>query len=421
MGQRGLAAVKAMELYSGSTLMAPVSRTFILSLAGTTELVLPVQSYRATHCMERHRRGAAGNNGTVFRVNTDGSDFTNLHWFTATPDHFVLTNADGIYPWGGLTLSGNALYGTAQYGGTWGSGAIFSVNTDGSGFTNLHSFSALSNSVEGGYDLPTNSDGSQPWAGLVFSGNTLYGTASEGGTGGYGTVFRLNTDGSDFTNLYNFTSASDEVEGGPTAALVLAGNTLFGTTGLGSEGHGMVFRVNTDRSGFTNLYNFTGGVDGAYPRAWSITGNTLYGIAGGGGSLGGGTVFRINTDGSGFTSLYSFPADPDNFANSDGSEPAGLVILGSVLYGTTGTGGSGGSGSVFALALGAPALGIAPAGNQVVISWPGWEGNFVLQTANDLSSGIWSNITNGIITDGTNYFFTSAVTSPNAYFHLLQQ
>jgi uncharacterized repeat protein (TIGR03803 family) len=183
----------------------------------------------------------------------------------------------------------------------------------------------------------------------------------------------------------------------------------------------MVFRVNTDRSGFTNLYNFTGGVDGAYPRAWSITGNTLYGIAGGGGSLGGGTVFRINTDGSGFTSLYSFPADPDNFANSDGSEPAGLVILGSVLYGTTGTGGSGGSGSVFALALGAPALGIAPAGNQVVISWPGWEGNFVLQTANDLSSGIWSNITNGIITDGTNYFFTSAVTSPNAYFHLLQQ
>jgi uncharacterized repeat protein (TIGR03803 family) len=33
---------------------------------------------------------------------------------------------------------------------------------------------------------------------------TLYGTASAGGTGGYGTVFKVRPDGTGFTNLYNF-------------------------------------------------------------------------------------------------------------------------------------------------------------------------------------------------------------------------
>jgi len=41
-----------------------------------------------------------------------------------------------------LILSGNTLYGTASRGGSYGSyggGTVFAVNTDGTGFTNLHS------------------------------------------------------------------------------------------------------------------------------------------------------------------------------------------------------------------------------------------------------------------------------------------
>jgi uncharacterized repeat protein (TIGR03803 family) len=52
----------------------------------------------------------------------------------------------------------------------------------------------------GANSVATNSDGVGP-QGFFLSGNTLYGTASGGGTNGYGTVFRLNTDGTHFTNL----------------------------------------------------------------------------------------------------------------------------------------------------------------------------------------------------------------------------
>jgi len=37
----------------------------------------------------------------------------------------------------------------------------------------------------------TNSDGACPLSGLVLSGNTLYGTAKLGGTGGVGTIFSI--------------------------------------------------------------------------------------------------------------------------------------------------------------------------------------------------------------------------------------
>jgi uncharacterized repeat protein (TIGR03803 family) len=53
-----------------------------------------------------------------------------------------------------LIISGNTLFGTASEGGTNGNGTVFAVNTDGTGFTNLHTFTALINS--------TNSDGANP-------------------------------------------------------------------------------------------------------------------------------------------------------------------------------------------------------------------------------------------------------------------
>src|SRR5205809_462400 len=83
-----------------------------------------------------------------------------------------------------IVLSGPTLYGTAFYGGSSGNGTVFAVNTDGTGFTNLHSFTATS-----GPGCCLNSDGAWPIAGLILSSNTLYGTASSFGSSGYGTVF----------------------------------------------------------------------------------------------------------------------------------------------------------------------------------------------------------------------------------------
>src|SRR5213593_2868323 len=70
-------------------------------------------------------------------------------------------------------------------------------------FTTLHSFTALT-----GPDFSTNSDGARPRAGLISSGDTLYGTARNGGSSGWGTVFAVNTDGTGFTNLHSFPAAS---------------------------------------------------------------------------------------------------------------------------------------------------------------------------------------------------------------------
>src|SRR5450756_1849280 len=67
-------------------------------------------------------------------------------------------------------------------------------------FTTLHSFTLLNNS--------TNSDGANPYAGLILSGNNLYGTAYQGGSSGNGTVFAVHTNGTGFTNLHSFTAFS---------------------------------------------------------------------------------------------------------------------------------------------------------------------------------------------------------------------
>ena len=169
--------------------------------------------------------GWALSNSTVFKLNIDGTGFTDLHDFSST---------DG--PWGRLTLSGNTLYGSTAGGGQFGGGTLFAVNIDGTDFTILHSFG-------------DGSDGASPLAGLTLSGNTLYGATLSGGTAGEGTVFAVNTDGSGYTNLHSFmaTAAGTLINAdgaNPWADLLLSGNTLYGTTRVGgSSGKGTVFGV----------------------------------------------------------------------------------------------------------------------------------------------------------------------------------
>jgi len=228
--------------------------------------------------------------GTVFAVNTDGTGFTNLHNFT--------NRSDGAEPYGGLILLGNTLYGTASYGGSSGNGTVFAVNTDGSDFAPLYAFSALDAATE-----TTNGDGASPSGPLILSGNTLYGTADFGGAAGNGTVFAVNTDGTGFAILHTFSATETNSDGlsfngdgaYPNGGLILSGNTLYGTAqNGGSSGNGTVFAVNTDGTGFTTLYDFSGGSDGALPAYGLIlSGDTLYGTAMEGGSAGWGTVFGL--------------------------------------------------------------------------------------------------------------------------------
>src|SRR5579862_7102864 len=93
--------------------------------------------------------------------------FTNLHSFSALSAPVGGTNTDGANPYGALTLSSNMLYGTAVSGGDYGAGSVFAVNIDGTGFTNLYSFTATTGSFPG---PQVNSDGANPYGGLVLSG-----------------------------------------------------------------------------------------------------------------------------------------------------------------------------------------------------------------------------------------------------------
>jgi len=294
------------------------------------------------------------------------------------------------------------------------------VNTNGPSFTSPYSFTAPS----GSYNPLTNSDGATPFGGLVLSGNVLYGTAATGGSSGYGTVFKVETTGLGFTTLHSFTNGLDGAN--PSAGLVLSGNTLYGTAAYGGRwGNGTVFAISTTGLGFTNLHSFTArsasppyfNKDGANPSAGLIlSGATLYGTAAYGGGSGNGTVFAINTIGPGFTNLYSFTAiDPEIGTNSDGANPqAGLILSGNTLYGTALAGGQGGSGTVFALRLSPPnpiPLSIKSISRALVLTWS--DPTFSLQAAPTVT-GAYTNV------PGAASPYTNVIAGSRMFFRLKQ-
>src|SRR5665213_94437 len=281
--------------------------------------------------------------------------FTNLHSFGSTP-------TDGLQPTSGLVLSGNLLYGTTDGGGSSGSGAIFSIHTDGTGYTNLYSFTAGKTNSSG---ILTNSDGANPGGGyvpggrLVLSGNILYGTTFNGGSGGYGTVFKVHTDGTSFTNLHSFLpdfNGGNDDGANPDDNLILSGDTLYGATLFGGIfTDGTIYKVNTDGTSFTTLHNFpfiqisNTNSDGALPLGGLVLlGDMIYGTTDTGGPGAGGTIFAVNTTGTVFTNLHSFDASLLGANSDDGDESdGGLVLSGVTLYGTTSRGGANNGGTVF--------------------------------------------------------------------------
>jgi uncharacterized repeat protein (TIGR03803 family) len=329
--------------------------------------------------------GTASGNGSggVFRITTSGGSFQALHTFqpsAASVSAYVCTNSDGGNSRANLVLSGRTLYGTAAAGGTNGSVTIFALNTDGTGFTILSSLggndigpwaglvlsgNSLYGITTGNYSLGNgsysgpnfstifalNTDGtgftnissgySSSQGNLLLSGNTFYGTTFSGGNG-VGSVFAVNTDGTGSTNLYNFDTL---IYSGfsPASGLVLGGNTLYGTTEVGVLNYGTVYAINTDGTGFTNLMSFNG-TNGSFPVASLVlSGNRLYGTTRSDVIRDSGTIFAVNTDGTGFTSLYKF----DGY---DGMWPqANLILCGNTLYGTTTAGGGGGYGTIFSI------------------------------------------------------------------------
>ncbi|MCS7337738.1 MAG: hypothetical protein NZ739_05800 [Verrucomicrobiae bacterium] len=143
------------------------------------------------------------------------------------------------------------------------------------------------------FGILTNMTGLNPRGELVQGPDgTLYGTAGPEGAMG-GTLFKLRTDGSGFTVLKWFTNRLEGAE--PNGGLALANGVLYGTTYSGGASNlEMLFKLNTDGSGFCVLKHFTG-TDGANPNTeLALCGGELYGTTSRGGIWDLGTVFRLN-------------------------------------------------------------------------------------------------------------------------------
>jgi uncharacterized repeat protein (TIGR03803 family) len=318
--------------------------------------------------------------GVVYRINTDGSDFAVLVDFT---------NGNGFQTGYGVTWFSNALYGTTLLGGTNGDGTLFQVNPDGSGFVTIYNFTNYNNT----------------YGGLVASSNALYGFAESGGAFGYGMVYRVGGGGG-FADIFDFAGTNGA---GPYGTPTLVGNTLYGVTYQGgTNGGGNVFRISTDGQQFTNLYNFPlqGGANttGSYPYDYSglvVTGDKIIGTTSVSGSNGQGTVFEMNTDGSNFTILHSF-------GYGDGGDPETLVLSGGTLYGLTTRGGQGGSGVFYALIL-SPTLNLQASKSTAVLSWN--DPAYSLYSAPALT-GAFTKIS------GATSPYTNAITGTQKYFEL---
>lgn len=276
--------------------------------------------------------GGSRNQGTVFSMNTDGTGFTLLHSLS--------TLSGGSYPDGSLTLSGSKLFGMTSGGGGY-IDQLFSMNTDGTGFAMLHDFTG------------TTSDGSNPSGSLTLSGSTLYGMTSGGGPNNVGTIFRINTDGTGFGLVHSFNNSDGEY---PYGSLTLVGSKVYGMTSSGGTGPyphqvGTAFSMNTDGTGYSLLHSFIGGKgDGATPiGSLTLVGSTLYGMTKSGGSTNNGTLFSMNTDGTGYALMENF-----GVASTDGALPFGDLTLsgdGSTLYGMAYAGGINGAGVIFSEAI----------------------------------------------------------------------
>ena len=133
-----------------------------------------------------------------------------LHSFSSTANEWG-------YPAADLTLVGSTLFGETAQGGSDGDGTLFSMNLDGSNYQVVHTFTGSA------------TDGATPYAGLTLVGSTLYGTTSAGGASNDGTVFSINTDGSDFQVLHSFGQDGNDGQN-PYAGLTVDGSILYGTT-----------------------------------------------------------------------------------------------------------------------------------------------------------------------------------------------
>jgi uncharacterized repeat protein (TIGR03803 family) len=257
---------------------------------------------------------------------------------------FADGTADGSNPQAALVQASDGnFYGTTSNGGASGLGTVFKITPAGVE-TVLHSFA-------GG-----TADGSVPFAALIQgSDGNLYGTTFRAGTADQGTVFKITLAGAE-TVLHSF--AGGTADGGNPYAALLQGSdgNFYGTaSNAGPGGAGIVFVI-TPTGSESIFHSFTGYRDSGGPTAALIQASdgNFYGTSLGGGANNAGTIFKITPAGV-ETLIYSFAGGV-----SDGQGPYASLVQArdGNFYGTTHQGGTNGDGTLFK---------ITPAGSETLL------------------------------------------------------
>lgn len=216
--------------------------------------------------------GGSAGNGVIYELTPSDDGWTESVLYSA------LNNGDGSEPMGGVVFdrSGN-LYGDFPQGGPYGYGAVFELSPSGSSWNEQTI-----------YAFPGGAAANPVW-GLIFDpyGNLYGGTSPNDSSTGLAFELTPGSDGWIFAVVYSLSFWR------PSARLVMdAAGNLYGTTSEGGAyGAGSVFKLTPSNDGwtYTSLHDFCPRVpcaDGSFPVGSVVLdakGN-LYGTASGGGT-----------------------------------------------------------------------------------------------------------------------------------------
>jgi uncharacterized repeat protein (TIGR03803 family) len=177
------------------------------------------------------QHGGKFNKGAIFKVKPDGSDFALLYSFDWMKD-------SGSVPHGDLVYKDGVLFGIAQH-------IVFSINTDGTNFKLIKVFRY------------GKADGYMMLGNPAVQDSVIFGTTEQLDSIYGGSVFRVNKDGSDFQTIHRFPKYDSTDGSRPTGHLFIKDNKIYGMTSSGGQfGYGTIFMMNPDGTNYRILYNF---------------------------------------------------------------------------------------------------------------------------------------------------------------------
>lgn len=201
-----------------------------------------------------------------------GSTYRLLH-------HFDAASSDGTLPNGAMVHDGAGnVYGETFSGGTCGYGVVYRLTRPAKsgqpwGYARLHDFGATGSGCE-------YADGRQPVSGLTLAGNVLYGATSLGTAAECGTIFAITLGATPtYRRIHTFGQTPGDACGVQSRLLVTSAGVIHGASAMGGSGPvstecpygcGTLFTLTPQPGGGYAAkvdYSFSGGSDGAGPRA----------------------------------------------------------------------------------------------------------------------------------------------------------